>query len=300
MKTRAILNPSALIYIAVIVILTGCGSARQAAVSCPELPGYNGGKTHVKHLQHKTGRQSYYVSKSTASKRHRYHASGSKADIGSYISPDKNMRSDITGNAAIPENENLSAGMAAALDNSIIYSEERHDRKADLMQGRPIDDRIAYLPDGCDTIVMKSGSRLYGKVEELGQYEIKYRRCDNLTGPVIAVSKSQVAGIYYSNGTHDAIPSDTPVTPVTYTPLPPVDPTARIDGLAIAGFSAGLIGLFIAGVPLGILSVVFSAISMGRIKKSRGMIRGRGLAVAGLILGFIDIIGAIYAMSVLL
>ncbi|MCC7301812.1 MAG: hypothetical protein IT233_04130 [Bacteroidia bacterium] len=54
-----------------------------------------------------------------------------------------------------------------------------------------------------DKIVLHSGEVLYGKVEEVGISEVKYRKQDNLTGPVYVISKTDIHAIHYENGTKD-------------------------------------------------------------------------------------------------
>ncbi len=54
-----------------------------------------------------------------------------------------------------------------------------------------------------DKIVMNSGEVLYGKVEEVNVTEVKYKKQDNLTGPVYTVNKTDVYSIHYENGTKD-------------------------------------------------------------------------------------------------
>jgi hypothetical protein len=153
---------------------------------------------------------------------------------------------------------------------------------------------------GCDTIVLKSGSRIIGKVEEIGQSEIRYRRCDNITGPVISIAKSGVNRILYVNGTHEVMVSDSPI--VIGSPyVKPVYSTAPVksEPLGIVGFIGSLIGLFIAGVPLGTLGVIFGAISLGKVKREPARFRGRGIAIAAIIIGIIAAVGAIIVMATL-
>ncbi|MFY0600405.1 MAG: DUF4190 domain-containing protein [Cyclobacteriaceae bacterium] len=58
---------------------------------------------------------------------------------------------------------------------------------------------------------------------------------------------------------------------------------------ATASLVLGLISLFIAGIPLGILAVIFGGISMNKLEKGEG----RGMAVAGLVLGIVGIVGGL-------
>ncbi|WP_282779875.1 DUF4190 domain-containing protein [Phaeodactylibacter xiamenensis] len=72
---------------------------------------------------------------------------------------------------------------------------------------------------------------------------------------------------------------------------------AEIDGLAIAGFVTGLVGIFILGIILGTLGIVFSAIALSRIKKEPEVRTGKGLAIAGLVLGIISVLGALIIIA---
>ena len=66
------------------------------------------------------------------------------------------------------------------------------------------------------------------------------------------------------------------------------------NGLAIAGFVCSIVGLVIFGFILGVLAVIFSAIGL---KRAEAGAKGRGFAIAGLIIGIIDIIGAAIFIS---
>lgn len=55
----------------------------------------------------------------------------------------------------------------------------------------------------CDEIILKNGDELKGKVVEITETVIKYRRCNNLTGPIYSIPKADVFLIKYPNGTRD-------------------------------------------------------------------------------------------------
>ena len=77
---------------------------------------------------------------------------------------------------------------------------------------------------------------------------------------------------------------------------------SQMDGFAIAGFLAGIAGLIVFGIPLGIVALVLSSIALKRISKSRKTTNkrnGRGLAIAGSVLGIIDILGALIFLAML-
>lgn len=91
-------------------------------------------------------------------------------------------------------------------------------------------------------------------------------------------------------------------TPPPYQPPPPivfVPPPRRTSGAAVTSLVMGLLGLFggwcLCGVPC-ILAVVFGHIGAARTRS--GEVAGHGMAVAGLVLGYIFVLPAI-AFSVL-
>jgi hypothetical protein len=67
-------------------------------------------------------------------------------------------------------------------------------------------------------------------------------------------------------------------------------PEKQMNGFAVAGFVVGLVALFIIPVGLGILAVVFGAIGLSQIKKNPNKFKGKGLAIAALILGIASVV----------
>jgi hypothetical protein len=59
---------------------------------------------------------------------------------------------------------------------------------------------------------------------------------------------------------------------------------------ALTGFILSLVGLFISPILLGITAIVFSAIGLSAIKRNPDLYKGKGFAIAGLIVGIIDVI----------
>jgi hypothetical protein len=64
---------------------------------------------------------------------------------------------------------------------------------------------------GQDVIVKKNGDEIKAKVEEVLATEIKYRKFENLTGPLYSMAKSEIFMIKYENGSKDVFGADTPV-----------------------------------------------------------------------------------------
>ena len=192
----------------------------------------------------------------------------------------------------------FSKGLIASTDNVIVSpgSDESITKQVNpAYSGR----RMTFQPlqvSKCDTIILKTGSVIFAKVEEISQTEVKYRRCDNLSGPLHSIIKSDVSSIRYVNGTRDNF---TPVVDVTYTPAfsPQNSLPQQTQGLAVAGFISSVVGLFIASIPLGLLAIIFGGISLKKIRGSQGRLRGRGLAIAGIVIGIIDVVVMIIVLA---
>ena len=54
-----------------------------------------------------------------------------------------------------------------------------------------------------DTLSMRSGENILVKVIEVGTTEVKYKKQDNLNGPLFSILKSDLFVIKYENGTKD-------------------------------------------------------------------------------------------------
>jgi hypothetical protein len=54
-----------------------------------------------------------------------------------------------------------------------------------------------------DTLSMRSGETILVKVIEVGTSEVKYKKLDNLNGPIFSILKSDLLIIKYENGTKD-------------------------------------------------------------------------------------------------
>ncbi|HEY8323891.1 MAG: DUF4190 domain-containing protein [Ktedonobacterales bacterium] len=71
-----------------------------------------------------------------------------------------------------------------------------------------------------------------------------------------------------------------------YAPSPGYAPVGPTSGMAIASLVCSLLGIGLVGVILGHLA-------LNEINKSNGYTQGRGLAIAGLIIGYLQIAAAV-------
>jgi hypothetical protein len=74
------------------------------------------------------------------------------------------------------------------------------------------------------------------------------------------------------------------------------------SGMAIASLTLGIIGLvggfctYDVTAIASLLAIIFGHIALSQINKSGGMIGGKGMAIAGLIMGYLVIVGSIIAI----
>ncbi len=72
-------------------------------------------------------------------------------------------------------------------------------------------------------------------------------------------------------------------------PAPPVPPTSKSSPLAIWSLVLGILSLTLCSVFAAIPAVICGHMASGRIKRSNGLLTGQGLALAGLITGYISV-----------
>jgi len=143
-----------------------------------------------------------------------------------------------------------------------------------------------YPTDSCDKITLKTGDEISAKVLEIGITEIKYKNCNNLNGPVIIIKNSDVWYIDYANGTRDIIKSQNTSSPAGANR----NTDKKGGGFGIVSIVTAIIGLFIGAIILGPTGIIFGIVGMNNRKL-------QGLAIAGFIIGFIDIIGFVLVLG---
>ncbi|MGA8371148.1 MAG: DUF4190 domain-containing protein [Acidimicrobiales bacterium] len=97
-------------------------------------------------------------------------------------------------------------------------------------------------------------------------------------------------------GPPTAPPAGPPAGGYAYAPggFQPNLATAKYSGLAIASLVLSIVWLGGIGA---ILAVIFAIMALNRVSASHGMLRGRGLSIAGLIIGIVGIVGAALTWS---
>lgn len=149
----------------------------------------------------------------------------------------------------------------------------------------------------CDIIFLRNGDEIEAKVLEISETEVRYKMCDNPDGPVFIKSVNSVFMIKYPNGTKTVferrvethVKADTPSAGSSEQPTSKSKDDLSLPGSAMIGFIFGITGLFLLQMVLGPLAVVFGLIGVTRITNNPEKYRGSGLAVAAIVIGFIDL-----------
>ena len=136
--------------------------------------------------------------------------------------------------------------------------------------------------DSCDVIIFRDGTELRTRIIEVSSSEVRYKRCDNLSGPVYVSRKSDLFQLRYSNGTKELMKEE----------VPKPAPQPRYSGV-IAMLSL----IFGFALPILFVSSILSAINALRSankffkmdRQEPGLYAGRGKSLAGLTLGIITL-----------
>lgn len=80
-----------------------------------------------------------------------------------------------------------------------------------------------------------------------------------------------------------------PPPPISSAVLPPLGTIQQNDGKAVASLILGILALTMFWILTGIPAIILGHMSRSRIKKSMGRLKGDGMALAGLIMGYISL-----------
>ena len=179
------------------------------------------------------------------------------------------------------ENENLIASTKKVFVNN---------KKHFVSLSKKVEELIEVDGD-CDNIIFKNGDELRAKVIEITQDVVKYKRCDNLDGPIISVNKYKILMIRYKNGTKEIFNSSVNYSDYgsSETISKKTEPAALIS--MITGIVGGLLPVSGIGIMLVILALILSIMGLTRISKEPDKLKGKGFAIAGFILGVLSMIG---------
>ena len=124
-----------------------------------------------------------------------------------------------------------------------------------------------------DTLSMRSGENILVKVIEVGTAEVKYKKLDNLNGPVFSMLKSDLLMIKYANGTNEDFSSIKKIEEYNLSGIDPyiqgkLDAQRYYNGYKTAGTIAFISNF--AYIPI-IPSLIFSIAATSKIPKDENL-----------------------------
>jgi len=209
-----------------------------------------------------------------------------------------------------PFHQNSVQGKVNSLNGRFINSVHK-DTLPSTLNPVSIDERkypIRRMADTCDLMKMKDGKEISAKILEVTQDLIKYKKCENLDGPVYSTAKSGVIWVKYANGTADYFEVEdttSDIRPVPGEKQASVPSGKLVEGNGALGLFMGFLGiifiglafvvantdgaifLLLAGLILSIVAMVLGIIGMIRVLTGKKKYKGLGNAILAQIIGFL-------------
>lgn len=140
----------------------------------------------------------------------------------------------------------------------------------------------------CGYVVLYPGERVEAELLEISATEVTYRLCGKPGATPVTRHKREVLAVVAPNG-------DELFSGIYAFGGQPIYETQKTDGFAIASFVLGLIPFTILG-PFA--AVILGIVGLDRIRKHPERYRGKGFAVAGIILGLLVAVLLLIALGV--
>lgn len=160
----------------------------------------------------------------------------------------------------------------------------------------------------CSTIYFRNGATQKGKVIEISDTEIRYKKCTNLDGPTYVEKKINISRIEYANGSIDEF--EGAFYNETETFEEPQQSYKEYEPMAIVSFILGITTYVISWIPIigflalgtALAAVILGKLSMNKIDALPERFKGRGMAFAGQLLGkiFLYILAALFILLLLI
>jgi hypothetical protein len=285
MKSKGLLLAVNGLLIALSLVQFSCGSSKKSAVPCPDFShSRNMKRGHAQLKGTYPEQQEKYHANSTWAYHPRF--VGQSKDLGNKNAPASLFSVPLSLIAGIRANVSGACPnriLASVQQASLVVPQEGIQKPASVSEEK--------VQQGCDTLVLRNGDFIWGRVLEIGQREIRYKKCEDTQGPVLTIPLADVFMIKYPNGTRDYFTSERSPASSGANALP-----KKNGRMARTGFIFSLVGFFVF-TPLGILAVVFSGVSLGRINEHPERYKGRGFAIAGIIIGAVDVIGMLIILA---
>jgi hypothetical protein len=188
------------------------------------------------------------------------------------------------------KNDNTLKKEDAELNDIVKYTEPviselllaSNERAITLIEKKKHVEVITQLTDTCgDIIKLKNGDEIVAKVLEVSQTTIKYKKCNNLDGPLMVESIDNVFMIKYVNGSKDVF--NKPTKQIVDSPKKENTQTGekKYNKFAVMSFIFSF--FFIVWGISCIFSLIFAIKALRQMKKEPGKYKGKAFAMVGLI-----------------
>lgn len=154
------------------------------------------------------------------------------------------------------------------------------------------DTKKAFIPlkDTCgDRILYKNGEEVLAKVIEITDNQIKYKRCDNLSGPLFVVTKQKIELIIYNNGVKETITNNIEAPINTPSQPQPAYQNKTTSPYAITAVVLAAAGIFIIPFIGSIISLIFASMAEMEIKSNPTKYEGLELVKVARIIDWVII-----------
>ncbi len=161
---------------------------------------------------------------------------------------------------------------------------------------------LKLVEDSCgDVITLRDGNDITVKVMEISSKFIKYKNCDNLSGPLRVVNADNVFMIKYANGTKEVfkkeeVQVEKQTENYQSTQEKPVV-VRKNNTMAVTSFILLFFSFLIIPAPI---SFIFGLVALGEFKKEPGKYKNKWMALIPVILGCIVLFLILIAMLGLL
>jgi uncharacterized protein YdhG (YjbR/CyaY superfamily) len=162
--------------------------------------------------------------------------------------------------------------------------------------------RISISPDsiGCDTLILRNETEIKVKVTEITPTEIKYKYCNNLTGPTYVVYRYDVSYIKYANGSLDSFVNEHAPTPTLKNKQFAKEDKYRTENYvskrSVASIFFGAFSLIpIYGGAAGVIAILLGSKCLRLIDKNpRELSPYKSRATTGFVLGIIGFLISLF------
>lgn len=211
------------------------------------------------------------------------HLKKNKIDVNvSNISPNDKFKNTIT-KFEFPKEPTL---LALSEDDNLDYSDSESYLKIN-----------SNNPDSCDIMILSNGDEIVAKVTEIGLDVIKYKDCDNINGPAIVISKNDVFMIKYPNGTKTVITKVSSYEQQSDINSQKNQYKKKTETLSLLSFIFSIVGFFAFSILLGPAAFIMGLAGINKIVKEPQSWKGKGFAIAGIIIGLIDTIAILIILA---